>query len=144
MNVTLRPVTEADLPTFFAQQDDKRATDMAGVPGRAREAFFTHWRENVLPNPTSIVRSIEVDGALAGNVVSWVMNGERLVGYFLGHDHWGKGIASAALAQFLQVVKERPLFAFVSPTNEGSIRVLEKCGFVRVHEAPDDLKYELR
>ena len=40
--------------------------------------------------------------------------------------HW----TTAALAAFVDEVKERPLHAFVAKHNVGSIRVLEKCEFV--------------
>jgi RimJ/RimL family protein N-acetyltransferase len=52
----------------------------------------------------------------------------------------GAGVATAALAAFLMIVEERPLFAHVAEHNVGSIRVLEKCGFALVdHVAlPDE------
>ena len=51
------------------------------------------------------------------------------VGYWIGKEHWGQGVATRALAAFLQFVTERPLRAHVAAHNVGSIRVLEKCGF---------------
>jgi RimJ/RimL family protein N-acetyltransferase len=56
------------------------------------------------------------------------------VGYWIGKEFWGKGIASGSLKQFLGVVKSRPLFAHVARHNRASKRVLEKCGFVVVGE----------
>jgi RimJ/RimL family protein N-acetyltransferase len=78
------------------------------------------------------VRTVELEGDVAGNVVSWVHDGERDVGYWIGREHWGKGVATAALASFLALLGERPIFAHVAEHNTGSIRVLEKCGFVAV------------
>jgi RimJ/RimL family protein N-acetyltransferase len=66
---------------------------------------------------------------VAGNIVYWERSGERKVGYWLGKDYWGRGIASAALAQFLGQVKIRPLYARVAKNNVASIRVLQKYGF---------------
>lgn len=54
----------------------------------------------------------------------------------IGKSHWGKGVATAALSQFLKVVTTRPLYAYVAKHNVGSIRVLEKCGFTVEHEHP--------
>jgi RimJ/RimL family protein N-acetyltransferase len=51
------------------------------------------------------------------------------VGYWLGREFWGKGIATRALEEFLQEIKTRPLYAHVAKHNIGSRRVLEKCGF---------------
>jgi RimJ/RimL family protein N-acetyltransferase len=53
----------------------------------------------------------------------------REVGYWLGREFWGKGIATRALVEFLKVVAERPLYARVAKHNIASFRVLEKCGF---------------
>ncbi|MGV3486970.1 MAG: GNAT family N-acetyltransferase, partial [Tuberibacillus sp.] len=44
-------------------------------------------------------------------------------------EHWGKGIATDALKQFLSLVTIRPLYARAATDNIGSCRVLEKCGF---------------
>jgi len=52
----------------------------------------------------------------------------------LGKEFWGKGIGTVALKLFLMEVKKRPLFAHVAFDNIGSIRVLEKCGFIKIGE----------
>ena len=57
------------------------------------------------------------------------MKTREMIGYWIGRDFWGRGIATAALAAFIAQVKERPLHAFVATHNVGSIRVLEKCEF---------------
>ncbi len=75
------------------------------------------------------VKIVIFEGDVVGNIVSWEQSGERVVGYWFGKQHWGKGIATAALSQFLHHVKERPLFAHVVKHNVASIRVLQKCGF---------------
>jgi len=127
----LRAVIEADLPLFFEHQRDPEAATMAAFPPRDREAFMTHWHDRVLGNPESMVRTIDVDGEVAGNVVSWQpAEGERAIGYYLGRAYWGRGIATAALAAFLAShEKRRPLVAHVAEHNVASRRVLEKCGF---------------
>ena len=72
------------------------------------------------------------DGAVAGNIGCWTQDGLRLVGYWIGRDFWGRGVATTALAELAAEIPERPLHAWVAATNVGSIRVLEKCGFVEV------------
>jgi RimJ/RimL family protein N-acetyltransferase len=52
-----------------------------------------------------------------------------MVGYWLGKAYWGRGIASSALALFLDDERHRPLLATVAAHNVGSRRVLEKAGF---------------
>lgn len=66
---------------------------------------------------------------VAGNIGSWVQDGKREVGYWLGQAFWGRGIATATLAAFLHLVTERPLYAWVAAHNSASLRVLKKCGF---------------
>jgi RimJ/RimL family protein N-acetyltransferase len=67
-------------------------------------------------------------------MLSWEQSGDTLVGYWIGREYWGRGVASRALALFLLEVDERPLHAHVAAHNAGSIRVLEKCGFRIVRE----------
>ncbi|MFW5709800.1 MAG: GNAT family N-acetyltransferase, partial [Chloroflexota bacterium] len=64
-----------------------------------------------------------------GNIVSFAQSGEMQVGYWLGQNYWGKGIATRALTVFLDQVNVRPIYAYVAKQNIASRRVLEKCGF---------------
>ena len=126
--VTLRNVTEEDLPIFFEHQRDAVALHMAAFASRERDAFLTHWRTKVL-RPGNVTRAIVVGGLVAGYIGSWEQDGKRLVAYWIGREHWGQGIATRALCQFLLLERVRPLHAWVAVHNVGSIRVLEKCGF---------------
>jgi RimJ/RimL family protein N-acetyltransferase len=142
--VLLRAVVPDDVPIFFVHQSDPEASAMAAFPSKDYDAHMAHWTNTVLPNETGFARTIVVDGQVAGNVVSWAADGRRLVGSWIGRDFWGQGVATRALAEFLdQVVTERPVYALVVPHNIGSIRVLEKCGFVRVAEDDEELTLEL-
>jgi RimJ/RimL family protein N-acetyltransferase len=123
-------VTEADLPVLFEHQLDPEATAMAAFPSRDHDSFMTHWRTNVLGDRTVIVKAVVVAGVVAGNIVSWLDGDDRLLGYWIGRQFWGRGIATRALRAFLVEVQARPLQAWVAKHNTGSIRVLEKCGFV--------------
>ncbi len=127
-NIQLRDVIEADLPIFFEQQLDPDATEMAAFPPRDRDAFMAHWAK-IMADNSVILKTILFDEQAAGNIVSFEMSGKREVGYWIGKEYWGKGIATRALAAFLDHVKTRPLYAHVAKHNIGSRRVLEKCGF---------------
>ena len=135
----LRDVTQDDLPIFFEHQRDPEANRMADFPAREWDAFLAHWRTKVLGVASARKKTIVVDGQVAGNVVSWEQAGKRLVGYWVGREYWGRGVATAALAEFLQYETTRPLHAYVAAHNAGSIRVLEKCGFHRVDSGEEDL-----
>jgi RimJ/RimL family protein N-acetyltransferase len=133
MEVRLRAVRTDDLPALFLHQLDEEANRMAAFRPRDRDAFVAHWAR-ILDDPTVLVRAIDTDGTVVGNVGSWIGPGVRLVGYWIGRDHWGRGVATAALRAFLEEDRSRPLHALVATQNLGSIRVLEKCGFERSDE----------
>ena len=88
---------------------------------------MAHWA-TILQNPTGVNRAIVANGEVAGNIVCWEQEGERRIGYWIGREYWGQGIASQALSQFLNQIVERPLAAHVAKHNAASIRVLQKCG----------------
>ncbi len=132
-DVLLRDVIESDLPIFFEHQLDPDATRMAAFPARDRDAFMAHWTK-ILSNETITTKTVLFDGLVAGNIVSFEQSGKLLVGYWIGKNYWGKGIATKALSEFLGHVKARPLYAHVAKHNIASIRVLEKCGFTIFEE----------
>jgi RimJ/RimL family protein N-acetyltransferase len=109
---------------------------MALMPARERDAFDAHWRR-ILDDPAALQWTIEADGEVVGNVLSWEMEGRQVVGYWLGREFWGRGLATAALAELVEKLPMRPLHAWVARSNLGSIRVLEKCGFERVAETSE-------
>src|SRR5580704_3269906 len=109
MTVTLREVTQEDLPIFFEHQLDPEATRMAAFPARDRDAFMAHWMK-ILGDETVTIKAILLDGQVAGNIVCWERDSKRLVGYWIGKAFWGKGVATRGLCSFLGVVKARPLF----------------------------------
>jgi len=131
--ITLRNVIQDDLPIFFEHQRDPVAAKMAAFPSRDREAFMAHWAK-IIANANVINRTILFDEQVAGNIASFEMEGEREIGYWLGREFWGKGIASESLKQFLGQEMRRPLFAHVVKHNIASQRVLKKSGFEVIRE----------
>lgn len=133
-NILLRDVKESDLAIFFEQQRDPVANLIAAFPARDQDAFMTHWNK-IMRDDSNILKTILFDEQVAGNLVSFVLSSEREIGFWLGREFWGRGIATRALSEFLKQVKERPLFAHVARHNIASSRVLKKCGFrVQVEE----------
>lgn|SRR5688572_9369478 len=107
---------------------------MAAFTARDEDEFMAHWTK-ILNDDTVVTKTVLFDDRVAGNVVSFERDGEREVGYWIGREFWGQGIATKALLEFLRHVTARPLFAHVAKHNIASIRVLEKCGFVVYGEA---------
>lgn len=135
-NITVRQLTDDDLPQVYDYRRDAEAAAMAGVPVRELDQFLAH-QATVAADPANERRVILVDGEVAGDLVSWPQDGRRHVGYWIRKQDWGRGVATAALKTLLAELPERPLYADVLRTNTGSIRVLEKCGFRAV--PADDL-----
>lgn len=123
-------MTQNDLPVLFEHQRDPEANAMAAFPPRQLDAFMAHWAK-VLATPSVVAVAVVVDDRVAGNIGSWTSDGQRFVGYWLGREYWGRGIATEAMSRFLDLVTERPLYACLARHNGASRRVLEKCGFRR-------------
>ena len=139
--IELRPVEVSDLDAFYEFQADPEAVAMAVFGGsRDRETHFEVWTTKIMVNPDGVARTVLVDGTVAGNMLCWSNDGERYVGYWIGREFWGRGVATEALGLFVREIPERPLTALVVVTNPGSQRVLEKNGFVRIEQrpSPDD------
>jgi RimJ/RimL family protein N-acetyltransferase len=134
VGVKLRILETADLDQLFEWERDPRAVAMAAFT-RAdpsdRAAFDVHY-QRVRNDPDVTMRAIEEDGALAGMIASFTMEGEREISYWIDPSRWGRGLASAALDAFVQVEVTRPLFARVAEHNIGSAKVLTRAGFGRV------------
>ena len=128
MNIRLRTVEPGDLPLFFAHQQDAEAAAMAAFPSRDRAAFDAHWAK-IQADPANLIRTVVVDGEIAGNVCSFTRDGMREVGYWIDRAYWGRGVATAAVTAYLDLEQTRPLYAGVAKHNTASIRVLQKCGF---------------
>ena len=132
----LRDVRDDDLDVLFEHWTDPEANRMAAFTAENpsdRAAFDARWAR-LRANETVRALTIELDGEVVGTVSSWDSDGQREVTYWIGREHWGKGIATRALGEFLQVETTRPLRAAAAKDNLGSIRVLEKCGFERIGE----------
>jgi hypothetical protein len=66
--VQLRDVLPSDLEIFFLHQIDPEATRLAAFPARDRQAFMAHWAR-ILADRASTIRTILLNGAVAGNIV---------------------------------------------------------------------------
>ena len=143
MEIQLRKVVDSDLPILFDHQSDPIANQMAAFPARDWDSFMAHWAK-ILVNESNVIMTVLADGQVAGTVMSFELEGKREVGYWLGREYWGKGIATNALRKFLDYEKRRPLYGYVAIYNKGSRRVLEKCGFEFYAEEGNDVVFILK
>ena len=87
----------------------------------------------------SLHLAIEVDGRIAGGIGAIAGEGISQAtadfGYWLGEGYWGRGIATAAAAAFVEHLVASGKFARIQAPvfawNPASMRVLEKVGFAR-------------
>lgn len=83
--------------------------------------------------------AIEIEGAAVGGIGFRRGEGEFAhsaeLGYWLGEAHWGRGVMTRAVRAALPVAVHRwglsRVTAYAASANAGSVRVLEKAGFVR-------------
>lgn len=130
--ISLREVLDSDLPAFWEHLSDPEAQHVAAVTRKYnydRTHFDSHWTR-MRSNPEILVRTVLAGDEVVGHAAVYGPPGEREVTYWIDRKHWGRGIATAALAELVDLVGTRPLHAHAAADNTGSIRVLEKCGFV--------------
>lgn len=141
MQVRLRALRASDLPIFFEHQCDAEAAQIAGSKIRTRPDFDKHWRK-IAAEAQFNVRTIEDNGAVAGYISAFPKNGRSDIAYWLGREHRRMGIGRAAVSEFLEWYRERPIFGSVLATNIPSIAILRGCGFVTLAEerGPDGLR----
>ena len=131
--ITLRKTTEADLETLFAQQADDEYAFMAAFMNerfKDKDFYVERWK-GFLKDETINSWTIIVNNEIAGSVGTWVSAGQTQITYGVNKALWGRGIASAALTEFLKLNPKRPLYGSVAIDNAGSAKVLSKCGFTQ-------------
>lgn len=133
MDVVLREVRDTDLPVFFTHTNDAEGIRMAAFTAKDptdRDHFHSHWAR-IRQDPAVVNRTVVGEGGeVVGHVAAYGPPEDREVTYWIGREYWGRGAATAALRELLAIEATRPLHARAVADNTGSLRVLEKCGFV--------------
>ncbi len=128
MTVSLRPTTHQDVPTLFELQLDPDSNVMAGTKPYTEDAYRAVW-DKILSDPNHEARVIVESDQVVGGI-SCFRNGDHDdIGYWIDKRHWGRGIATRALALLIREIPRRPLHATAAKSNAASIRVLQACGF---------------
>ena len=82
--------------------------------------------------PDEQLPSSDKGGKVIGKVGIWRAENNE-IGYMLHRDHWGKGYMTEAMAVLFPYLWKRGVprvVADVDPRNDGSIRLLQKFGFM--------------
>jgi RimJ/RimL family protein N-acetyltransferase len=134
--LVLREIEDRDLDVLFGHWTDPDAIRMAAFTSsdqNDRTAFERRWAR-LRSDVSTTNRVVEIDGRVVGHIASFDLEGHREVTYWIGREDWGRGIATRALQDFLELEATRPLYAGAASDNAASIRVLTKCGFHIVGE----------
>jgi len=102
---------------------------------KEREVLETHVKQ--IEEGDGLHYDIWVDGILAGGIGSERKQDHWQAGYFLDEKFWGRGIIPQALAQLEQELWANGIKSIkldINIHNTPSIRVAEKCGYVRREE----------
>ena len=134
----LRRATPADLDAMHRVMRDPRAMRYWSTPPHADPAETREWLSRMIAAPADASADFVVEhaGEVIGKAGCW-----RLpeVGFILRPDHWGKGLASEAMAAVVQHVFARfpvaALEADVDPRNASSLKLLARLGFTEARRA---------
>jgi RimJ/RimL family protein N-acetyltransferase len=138
---TIRPWAESDAESLQRQANNREVSihlrDRFPYPyGLEQARSFLGW---VTKQASPTVWAIEVNGEAAGGIgIELHTDIERVsaeIGYWLGQPYWGRGIATEALravtAEAFARFEITRLYAVPFADHRASVRVLEKCGYVR-------------
>ena len=126
----LRDMTEADLDVLFEIQDDDIARHMAAftsADGGDRDRYVARFRR-LLADDKIINKVILVDDEIVGSIASFMLEGDTEVTSWIRRDRWGRGIATAALAELLRQVTVRPSSRGSRPTTPARRRCCSATG----------------
>jgi ribosomal-protein-alanine N-acetyltransferase len=141
-DLMLRPFTPADAAAVTRLAGDRRiAETTARIPHPYPEGAAAAW---IAGHATA---------RASGEAFNWAMESKALgelvgaisldvcpsderatLGYWVGHAHWGQGLATAAamaVTDWALAQGIKKLHAECLTSNLGSVRVLERCSFVR-------------
>lgn len=147
------PIATSNTKCFLRRwRDDDRASLVRHANNRKVWRNLTHrfphpytaadaqtWVTLANEPSASIHLAIVLDGEAVGGIGAIAGEGisERTAqfGYWLGEEHWHKGLATAAAQAMVEHLRDRSAFARLEAPvfawNQRSMRVLEKAGFVR-------------
>lgn len=136
-NVHLRPYVLEDADRLAVLLNDPDVTAMtSSIPyPYARsdaEAFLSNARNE---KGRIVGRAITLDGELVGGIgLGPRPNGREELGYWVGKPYWGNGVATRAVALFLDILRAKsltgPIHATTMRSNTASQKVLLSNGFV--------------
>jgi RimJ/RimL family protein N-acetyltransferase len=141
--LVLRAPIRGDVPDLVKLADNPRiASVLSRLPSPYTRADGIGFVEIIAQRSDERPYAITLDDAFIGVVGFTYREGELPeLGYWLGEPFWGKGIMSEAVRALLDTAFGTHAYPQIQAralaSNAGSLRVLEKAGFIRQGEGPD-------
>jgi len=139
MNIVLREWKRSDAPSLARIANNKKIWDNVRdrLPYPYTKKDAKEWLALVRKQKTITTFCVEADGGIAGSVgftlKEDVYRKNAEIGYFIGEDYWGKGIATEAVRQLVDYIQKKfdvvRIYAEVFEYNKASMKVLEKNDF---------------
>ena len=146
--LVLRPLSELDIPAWFARASDRDAASLAGDPVpdsiAAGEEWLARSRRNLASGARLQWGIDRREGPQSIGTISLNMGapgGAAALGFVLGRAFWGQGLATEAAQEILryafEVLELRQVEAQAISRNFQSLRILAKLGFVHINSDID-------
>ena len=134
----LRRARADDLEALHAVFTQPAAMRYWSTPPHTELQQTREWLDGMIASPAALSDDfiVEYQGVAIGKAGCWRLPS---IGYILHPDRWGQGLAREALtAVVAHVFATRDIEAInadVDPRNEGSLKLLDRLGFVETHRA---------
>lgn len=127
---TITPLQESDLVNMFQeiQISHNHLEELGWILQSSWDRFYQHYRSIIDKKKLSIF-AIRVDGNFAGAVEIADQKDHYAIGYWIGINYRGQGIATEAIKSVLNQFNDKPVFADTLLTNPKSSNILERLGF---------------
>ena len=140
MNVVLREWKRSDAAALARIANNKKVWDNVRdrLPYPYTKKDAKEWLALVKKQNTTTTFCVEVDGETAGSVgftlKEDVYRKNAEIGYFIGEEYWGKGVATEAVKQLVNYIRKNfdlvRIYAEVFEYNKASRRFLRRMGFI--------------
>ena len=122
---------ESDLADMYQelQYSKDQLKELGWIAQCNWEIFYRHYRAIIEMKKLEIF-TIRIDGKFGGVVETVDQRDHYAIGYWIGVDYRGQGIATEAIQSVVNQLDSKPIIADTLIDNPASFRVLERLGFV--------------
>ncbi|NRA72982.1 MAG: GNAT family N-acetyltransferase [Gammaproteobacteria bacterium] len=136
--ITLRSFKNSDIDLLVSYLNDNEVTQYitGAIPQPYTETDAQWWVNNSMNS--EFTKAVEFNGTFVGCISAkrgeFEYSRSAELGYWIGREFWNQGIATQAVQEFTELLFKTTnivrLFVSVVSINTGSIRILDKNGYV--------------